>query len=997
MSSHRTQRGFSIGRPAAGLLVAALAVVLLLGYLIWSGYQETIRGAATTSANYAAMLETRLEATLRRADAALLYLSRTVPVEALNKQAVPRHAARLNAELDGHIVNFPELAGMRIIDADGDVIYTSDSANVQRINIADRDYFRVLRDDPQAGLVFSEVIANRVSGRPRLVAARALRDGRGVFRGVVFASVELDYFQKLFESLDIGAHGIVAIYRSDDFSRVLRRPRDERALNEKLAPGNPARMDFESGGRQATREIVSLTDGVARIYSWQGLDSHPFFITVGIARDDVLAAWRARSIFVALLCLLLLGVLALIVLRLTRAETRLRENGALMKSTFEQAAVGIAHVDASSFRIRVLNERFCSLLGYRREELIGTDSRRLSPPDEFAMRKAERARLLSGEVKTLSCERRLLRKDGSLLWVNRSLSLVRDAAGKPHYYISVIEDISVRKQATDAQAYLAAIVDSSNDAIMSRSLDRKILTWNLGAERLFGYRADEVIGQSASLIIPPERLAEAARSRALVESSSAVLDLVTQRLAKGGRRIDVSMSQSPVKNDRGETVGVALIFRDIGDRVRKAALMQLLEALARSTNEANRPEAAMQACLDRICAYGNWQFGRFVLFAPGQTGGFAPTSLWHCENRAQYAEFVRLSEGISINTRGIGQFVSRAIRERRAIWLEEFARVPDFGRRDIVDTFGLRAGFVFPVFVSGEIAGFVEFFATETRAPDEMMLDAIQSVASQLARLIERSRAEAALARLNAELESRVVSRTAELEAVNRELSDFSYTIAHDLRTPLRAINGFTSMVVADNEGKLDAVSAGHLQRVLAGSARMGQLIDDLLNLARLSRQQMEYQNFNLARLADHTAAVLTEAHPERSVHFIVQPDMAAHGDPGLLRIVMDNLIGNAWKFTAKTAAARIEIGTMQRDGRTVYYVRDNGAGFDMQYVHKLFAPFQRLHHASEFEGTGIGLATVKKIIQRHGGKIWVEGAVNAGTTAYFTLGEPAIVLGEAA
>ncbi len=989
MSNKRLQRSFRISRPAGGLLATAFAVLLLLGYLIWSGYQETIRGAATTSANTVATLEARLEATLRRADAVLLSLSRSVPMEALNKQAVPRYAARLDAELDSRMVNFPELAGLRVIDADGDIIYTSDSATVQRISIADRAYFRLLRDYPQAALVFSEVITNRVSGRPRLVAARALRDGRGLFRGVVFASVELDYFQKLFESLDIGAGGIVAIYRSDDFSRVLRRPRDERALNEKLPPDNPVRMSIDDGVRKATREIVSLTDGVARIYSWNALENYPFFVTVGVARNDVLAAWRVRSLTVALLCLLLLGVLALIVLRLTRAEARLRENGALMKSTFEQAAVGIAHVEAGSFRIRELNERFCSLLGYTRDELLGSDSRRLTPPDESALRQAERKRLDAGEIATASSEWRMLRKDGSLLWVNRSRSLVRDSAGRPDYYIAIIEDITLRKQAADDKAYLAAIIDSSNDAIISRSLERKILSWNRGAERLFGYRADEVIGESVSLIIPPDRLEEASRNRAMIASSGAILDLATRRMAKGGRLIDVSMSQSPVNNERGEMVGVALIFRDIGERVRKAALLQLLEALARSTNEAVRPEAAMQACLDRICDYGNWQFGRFVLFAPGQTSGFAPTSLWHCEDRARFAEFVRLSEGISFNTRGIGQFVSRAIRERRAIWLEEFARVPDFGRRDVVETFGLRAGFVFPVFVGGEIAGFVEFFATETRAPDEQMLDAIQSVASQLARLIERSRAEDELARLNAELETRVVSRTAELEAVNRELSDFSYTIAHDLRTPLRAINGFTSMVIAENADKLDAASAGYLQRVLAGSTRMGQLIDDLLNLARLSRQPLQCESFDLGKLADHAAAVLSEAEPGRRVDFVLRPEMTAYGDPGLLQVVMDNLIGNAWKFTAKTAAARIEAGSERRDGETAYFVRDNGAGFDMQYSHKLFAPFQRLHHVSEFEGTGIGLATVKKIISRHGGRIWADSVLNAGTTVYFTLGVP--------
>ena len=168
----------------------------------------------------------------------------------------------------------------------------------------------------------------------------------------------------------------------------------------------------------------------------------------------------------------------------------------------------------------------------------------------------------------------------------------------------------------------------------------------------------------------------------------------------------------------------------------------------------------------------------------------------------------------------------------------------------------------------------------------------------------------------------------------------------------------------------------------------MANLIDDLLNLARLSRQEMRVQNCDMSQLAATACAALATAHPERKVIIKIQAGMTFSGDPGLMRATLDNLIGNAWKYTAKTSAARIEVGNEWRDGNTVYYVRDNGAGFDMRYVHKLFAPFQRLHHRDEFEGTGIGLATVKKIIERHGGKIWIESAVNVGTTVFFTVGE---------
>jgi PAS domain S-box-containing protein len=253
-----------------------------------------------------------------------------------------------------------------------------------------------------------------------------------------------------------------------------------------------------------------------------------------------------------------------------------------------------------------------------------------------------------------------------------------------------------------------------------------------------------------------------------------------------------------------------------------------------------------------------------------------------------------------------------------------------------------------------------------------------------------RKLAEKKLAEMNAELETRVAARTAELDAANNEMASFSYTIAHDLRAPVRAINGFSELVLEANEKKLDQESIKYMRRIQGSSLHMGELIDDLLDLARLSRQEMRRADFNISRLASAVATSLRQSDPDRKVEFVIQPDLVANGDSGLIRAVLDNLLGNAWKYTGKVGAARIEFGTTLRDGQAVYFVGDNGTGFDMQYAYKLFAPFQRLHRASEFEGTGIGLATVKKIIDRHGGTIAIESALNAGTTVYFTFGDPA-------
>jgi PAS domain S-box-containing protein len=228
--------------------------------------------------------------------------------------------------------------------------------------------------------------------------------------------------------------------------------------------------------------------------------------------------------------------------------------------------------------------------------------------------------------------------------------------------------------------------------------------------------------------------------------------------------------------------------------------------------------------------------------------------------------------------------------------------------------------------------------------------------------------------------------RNAELEAANRELESFSYSVSHDLRAPLRAIDGFSQALAEDAGDRLDAVSRGHLARIRKAAQRMGHLIDDLIRLARVTRSEIAVQTVDLTAMVDEVARGLKESAPQRSVNFRIEPGLVVTGDPQLIRVAVENLLDNAWKFTAQRPHADIEFGRRALDGEPAYFVRDNGAGFDMTYVGKLFGPFQRLHDANKFPGTGIGLATVQRIISKHGGRVWAEGRPEAGATFYFTL-----------
>jgi PAS domain S-box-containing protein len=564
-----------------------------------------------------------------------------------------------------------------------------------------------------------------------------------------------------------------------------------------------------------------------------------------------------------------------------------------------------------------------------------------------------------------------VRKDGAEIAVELTLSPIQDAPVGGRFVLAIVRDVSERKSEEETAQRLATIVESSEDAILGYTLEGVLTSWNPGAERLFGYAAREVVGQSVDRLVPPERPDELPDILARLRRGERIEHYETQRVRKDGQRLDVSLSISPVRDATGQIVGAASIAHDITER------KQAEEERARLLRQAEAAEAKFRGLLegapdsvvisgqDGQIALVNRQTERLFGYSRDELLG-QPVELLVPERlRAVHAQD-RASYQVEPRTRPMG------------LGMELFAR-----RKD---------GSEFPVEISlspvPSDAGLLAIASirdiTERKRAEE---ERVHLAREQAAR-VEAEAAAKEVRALAASLEQRVRERTAALEAANAELSAFSYSVSHDLRAPLRAIDGFSQVLLEDYTSVLDEAGQDALRRVRAASQRMGELIDDLLQLSRVSLAPLRRKPVDLGRLAREVAGSLQQTAPEREVEWVVPPELVVDGDARLLRGALENLLGNAFKFTGKQAQARIEVGVGEQGGEVVYFVRDNGAGFDMAYADRLFGAFQRLHAAAEFEGTGIGLATVQRIIHRHGGRIWAHSAgPGQGATFYFTLG----------
>jgi PAS domain S-box-containing protein len=487
-----------------------------------------------------------------------------------------------------------------------------------------------------------------------------------------------------------------------------------------------------------------------------------------------------------------------------RAEASTRRTNQFLEAVLENIPHMVFVKDAERLSFVRFNRAGEALLGLSRDDLLGKNDYDFFPAEQADFFQAKDRETLEAGVAVEIAEEPLETKSGRR-WLHTKKVPILGADGTPQFLLGISEDITARKRADEALLRLASIVASSDDAIIGKSLDGVITSWNKGAEQIFGYSADEAIGKPLSFLVPPSRTDEAVGILERLRNGERIDHFESARRRKDGREVDVSVTISPILDTTGNVIGISKIARDISEEKRTR------EALIRAKNDA---------------------------------------------------------------------------------------------------------------------------------------------------------------------------------EAANRELESFSYSVAHDLRAPLRSIDGFGQALLEDYQDRLDVDGKRYLAFIRESAQHMAQLIDDLLDLSRVTRSELRRERVDLSAMARGVIARLERGHPDRRVDVVIEEGLVTVGDARLLAVMLENLLGNAWKFTGRREDARVEFGATSQDSERVCFVRDNGAGFDMAYVSKLFGVFQRLHAPTEFEGTGVGLATVQRVIDRHGGRVWAEGALERGATFYFTLPE---------
>ncbi|MGE5651414.1 MAG: PAS domain S-box protein [Bacillota bacterium] len=1019
------------------MLLVAVAAMPLIGLQLYYAMEEadSARAAAVDRSLWVAhAVRGRIEDHIHSVDSLLLTVGATMPVR-------PNEIDQGNAKLRQIKAGLPDYFGsISVVEPDGTMLYSAEAKPPApgSVNVSDRRYFK--EAVASGKLAAGDPIVSRTSGQRILVFARSVRDNNtGALRAVVSASTLLERFQHIFAQEQLPAGSVITLI--DQNGVVLARSVDpEKWIGANVSDSLAVRESFSRG--DGTKESVSL-DGVKRLSAFTKLERVPWLVYVGIPSDVALQSGMARVRWLILLTLTvsalavgaaswmgrkiarpletlardaaklaggdlshrsavkasgevgeLAGSFNVMAGALERQRAQLAESEARARATFEQAAVGIAHV-APDGRLLLVNQRLCDILGYTRDELLARRTQDITHAEDDERTAALERQLMAGagdHAVPDALEMRYVRRDGSHTWINLTLALVRDDAGAPNYFIAVVEDISVRKR---NEALIAGQKDVLETMAHGAPLEETLAT----LVRVIEAQSPDMLcsvllldakgvhlRHGAAPSLPAEYLraldgspigpcAGSCGTAAFKGEPVIVEDISTDPRWDSYRHLALPHGlracwSTPIFDSAHRVLGTfAIYYRTPGGP--SARHLELIEvathtaAVAISRKQDEQSLRSERALLQQVTASSPVGIavvdknGRITLANPAAQQILGLTG--DKETQRVYAApkwTATFADGTPCPPEE--RPFERVMASGKPVFDAEYAIAWPDGRNVLlsINAAPLRDD-------AGELDGVVVVLSDIT----------------------ERKRAEAQVLKLNAELEQRVIERTAQLEAANKELESFSYSVSHDLKAPLRGIDGYSQLLEEDFRNTLGPEGMAFLRNIRHGAAQMHQLIEDLLAYSRIERRDIEHAALDLRACVDAVLQGCAHVIAERQidVHLDIPPVMVTADRDGLA-IVLRNLLENAIKFSREAKPPRIDIGARRENGKVTLWVRDNGIGFDMKFHDRIFEIFSRLQRAEDYPGTGVGLALVRKAMHRMGGRVWAHSAPAQGATFFLEL-----------
>jgi PAS domain S-box-containing protein len=668
--------------------------------------------------------------------------------------------------------------------------------------------------------------------------------------------------------------------------------------------------------------------------------------------------------------------------------------------------------EISTLKFLEVNQSAINTYGYNREEFLKMTVKDILPEENIPLLKE-----IVGQNKDNSLHIsgwQHIKKDGTAIYIEIfSNDIIYD--GKEARLV-ISNDISHLKELDSSLRLSNAIVEFSEDAIIGKTPDGIITSWNESAERMYGYKKEEIINKPVSILFTPEDMSEFKDIMQKIRMGKRIEHYQTTRIKKDGSMIDVSISISPIKDNFKRIIGASTIARDI-TRIKlvEAERDKLLnnEITLREKIEIGQERLAFLSEASKILS-SSLDYEITLASIAGISVPFIcdwcaidlinedkklkRVIVVHSDAKKKYYadQLKEVFENVNLEATNVYDVVCTGKPKLFPVITSGYFENKEVNTEflSLIKTLGLSSVIIVPLKYMNKIFGAITFVMKESnRIYQEEDLKFAEEIANRASIAIENAALYNASQLINAELERRVKHRTEQLEAANNELETFSYSVSHDLKAPLRAIEGFSRVLLEEHSDQMDEEAKRLFNIIISNTAHMSRLIEDLLEFSRVTRTRMNKVKVDMTEMARNVFDELKILENSRNISLSIEELCPADGDPALLKQVWINLIANAIKFTRPRDRALIKIGNKVEDGDIIYFIQDNGVGFDMKYSQNLFGVFQRLHKYKDFEGTGVGLALVERIIKRHGGKIWADAKLDEGASFYFTLDNNKVLL----